>query len=94
MSWRAILPDRTAAFDSKAFAVSAPSRIEPLGYLDRAQMHQPRDAQAISTEIRRLRSTGLEARDISIALRLDPAMVEQALHDAITDNSTRQEDCK
>jgi hypothetical protein len=44
-----------------------------------AEMHKPADQGAIETEIRRLHGTGLSARDISSALRLDIAVVLQAL---------------
>jgi hypothetical protein len=42
-------------------------------------MHKPADQGAIEAEIRRLHGTRLTARDISSALRLDIAVVLQAL---------------
>ena len=44
----------------------------PLGmeYTMLSQQHRPTDPQAMAAEIKRLRSTGLSARDISVALRL------------------------
>ena len=45
----------------------------PLGmeqYTMLSQQHRPTDPQAIAAEIKRLRSTGLSARDVSVALRL------------------------
>jgi hypothetical protein len=44
-----------------------------------ADMHKPADQGAIAQEIRRLHATGLKSRDIAQALRLDIAVVLEAL---------------
>ena len=41
--------------------------------------HRPTDSQAIAVEIRRLRQTGLTARDIATSLRLGLGAVLEAL---------------
>jgi len=46
-----------------------------------ANMHRPTDPEAIAAEIRRLRKTGLTARDISNTLRLDLGVVLAALRE-------------
>ena len=54
------------------------------GLVDWRQMadkHRPTDPQVLAAEIRRLYGTNLKARDIAIALRLDLAVVLDALKD-------------
>jgi hypothetical protein len=48
-------------------------------YESRRNRHRPSDPAVLVLEIRRLASTGLQAADISVALRLDHAYVVQAL---------------
>lgn len=48
-------------------------------YSVRADLHRPRDADALAREIRRLAEQGLTANDIEHALRLDPETVRNAL---------------
>ena len=45
-----------------------------------ADKHRPTDPAVLSAEIRRLAATGLTARDISTALRIDMAQVLEALY--------------
>jgi hypothetical protein len=45
-----------------------------------ATVHRPTDPALIASEIRRLHGTGLTARDVSVALRLDLGVVLEALH--------------
>jgi hypothetical protein len=47
-----------------------------------ANMHRPTDPAVIAAEIRRLRQTGLTPRDMSNTLRLDLAVVLEALREA------------
>jgi hypothetical protein len=47
-----------------------------------ANLHRPTDPVALASEIRRLRETGLTARDISVALRLDIGAVLEALRES------------
>jgi hypothetical protein len=47
---------------------------------DRAQQHRPTNPEQMAAEIRRLASTGLTQRDISVALRVDMGLVLAALH--------------
>lgn len=46
----------------------------------RAQEHCPTDPAALAAEINRLAASGLKARDIAGALRLDMAAVLEALY--------------
>jgi len=48
----------------------------------RAQMHRPTDPSVVAGEIRRLRQTGLTARDVAALLRLDLGVVLAALRAA------------
>ena len=48
-------------------------------YDRRARMHAPTDSTVLTAEIRRLRQTGLTARDIANTLRLDMGAVLTAL---------------
>jgi len=50
-----------------------------LNYIRRANIHRPVSLDAMASEIRRLKNTGLTVRDISIALRVDLAQVLQAI---------------
>jgi hypothetical protein len=47
-----------------------------------SQQHRPTDPQAMAAEIKRLRSTGLSARDVSVALRLPLDQVVNVLGEA------------
>jgi hypothetical protein len=51
----------------------------PLRYDVLAQMHKPKTAEALCSEVRRLATTGLSPIDISAALRLDVAAVREML---------------
>ena len=44
--------------------------LDMAAYADLASMHRPHDPAVMASEIRRLRATGLSARDVSVALRL------------------------
>ncbi|HZV93217.1 MAG TPA: hypothetical protein VFF72_08365 [Caldimonas sp.] len=54
---------------------------EPLDWQERADRHRPQAAADMTAEVRRLAGSGLKARDISTALRLDLAVVMQALQE-------------
>lgn len=54
-----------------------------------AQMHRPTDPSVVAGEIRRLRQTGLTARDIATALRLDLGVVFAALRSAGSETQPR-----
>jgi len=49
-------------------------------YAQLAQLHRPTDPAALAAEIRRLHSSGLTARDIAVALRLEPDAVNSTLN--------------
>lgn len=50
-----------------------------LNYEMLARMNRPSDPTAIASEVRRLRRSGLQPRDIASALRLDLASVRELL---------------
>lgn len=50
-----------------------------LNYELLARMNRPSDPTAIASEVRRLRRSGLQPRDIAQALRLDLASVREIL---------------
>jgi hypothetical protein len=47
-----------------------------------AEMHKPADPALLAVEIRRLHGTGLRVRDIAATLRLNIAVVLEALREA------------
>jgi hypothetical protein len=58
-----------------------------------ADQHRPSGADEIGAEIRRLRSTGLTARDISVLLRIAlPAVLEALTASPATDVMPAKED--
>lgn len=57
-------------------ALSGPDAAE---YRRRAEQHRPDDLEAIAEEIRHLRASGLQPRDISMALGIDLGQVLEAL---------------
>ena len=55
--------------------------LDMAAYAALSQLHRPTDPEALAAEIRRLRATGLRARDISTALRLPHDQVVNVLAD-------------
>jgi hypothetical protein len=49
-------------------------------YAQLAQLHRPTDPVALAAEIRRLHISGLTARDIAVALRLESDAVNNTLN--------------
>jgi hypothetical protein len=48
-------------------------------YLQLANLHRPTDPAALAAEIHRLHHGGLKPHDISVALRIDLAQVQQTV---------------
>ncbi len=57
-------------------ALAGPSAAE---YRRRAEQHRPEDLESIAAEIQHLRASGLQPRDISMALGIDLGQVLEAL---------------
>lgn len=64
-----------------------PGALDMSAYAQLAQLHKPSDPKQLAAEIRRLRSSGLTPRDISVAVRVALDVVVNVLADGTPDGA-------